>query len=132
MPGASRRYVVTVFGSISDSRYIAERKDISVMGNNNLGTYFRSVAASTSAALKLSSNGAADDTVACAKEHHITFIALAKSLLLYGASSGIVAGAVNNPIEGLIQACHQRFGIFGDEISEPFCLDQQPQPLNGI
>lgn len=35
MPGTSRRYVVTVFGSISDSQYIAERNDISVMGNNN-------------------------------------------------------------------------------------------------
>jgi hypothetical protein len=50
-------------------------------------------------------------------------IALAKSILLNGASSGIVAGAANNPIQGLIQARHQRLDIFGDEINESFCLD---------
>jgi hypothetical protein len=46
--------------------------------------------------------------------------AIAKSLLLYGASSDVVGGPCDGPARGLTKALHQSLSILGDKVGEPY------------
>ncbi len=41
-------------------------------------------------------------------------------------------GPSDDPVQGLIQSQHQVLSVLGDKVGEPFCLKQQPQPLDGV